>query len=169
MLRAQYIGMSLATVMCEFSLNHWFATSLFVSLFVCTGRHNKINIYGLKYRIQGQFSKNQLIQLLVRVSTSGKSMRWENSSKDWSTRNRKKKSECFAKFIKRIRRGLKNIQLLSCNLNVYCSCKLWIWFKTKLYNEKIDFFINHQKKLLSSLSSILSVVLSTILPLAYLA
>ena len=33
------------------------------------------------------------------------------SSKDWSTRNRKKKTECFAKFIKRIRRGLKNIQL----------------------------------------------------------
>ena len=45
------------------------------------------------------------------MSTSGKSMRWENPSKDWSTRNRKKKTECFAKFIKRIRRGLKNIQL----------------------------------------------------------
>ena len=41
MLRAQDIGMSLATVTCECSLNHWFSTSLFVSLFVYTGRHNK--------------------------------------------------------------------------------------------------------------------------------
>ena len=39
------------------------------------------------------------IQLLIRVSTSGKGMRWENPSKDWSTRNRKKKTECLAKFI----------------------------------------------------------------------
>ena len=45
------------------------------------------------------------------MSISGKGMRWENPSKDWSTRNRKKTSECFAKFIKRIRGGLKNIQL----------------------------------------------------------
>ena len=34
MLRARYIGMSLATVLCECSLNHWFCTSLFVSLVV---------------------------------------------------------------------------------------------------------------------------------------
>ena len=34
MLRARYIGMSLATVLSECSLNHWFSTSLFVSLVV---------------------------------------------------------------------------------------------------------------------------------------
>ena len=53
----------------------------------------------------------RLIQLLIRVSTSERGMCWENSSKDWSTRKRKKKTECFAKFIKRIRRGLKKVQL----------------------------------------------------------
>ena len=39
------------------------------------------------------------IQLLIKVSTSEKGIRWENASKDWSTRNRKKKTECFAKLL----------------------------------------------------------------------
>ena len=34
MLRVQYISMSLAIVICECSLSHFFSTSLFVSLFV---------------------------------------------------------------------------------------------------------------------------------------
>ena len=55
------------------------------------------------------------LQLLIRVITPERGMHWENPSKDWSTRNRKKKIECFAKFIKRIRRSLQK-----CTTSVVC-------------------------------------------------
>ena len=53
-LRAQYLVMSLATVICECSLNLWFSTSLFAQVCLCTPGATT-NIYGRKYRIQGQF------------------------------------------------------------------------------------------------------------------
>ena len=59
MLRAHYISMSLATVVWECSLNQ-FSTALLVSLFVNREpQQYTTNIYGRKYRIQGQFIKRQ--------------------------------------------------------------------------------------------------------------
>ena len=55
----RYISMSLATVICECSLNQ-FSTSLFVSFFVqWEPQQIFIFIYIYKYRIRGQFSKSQ--------------------------------------------------------------------------------------------------------------
>ena len=56
MLRAHYISMSLATVIWECSLNQFFYFT--VHKFVCKPRATT-NIYGQKYRIQGQLSKSQ--------------------------------------------------------------------------------------------------------------
>ena len=81
------------------------------------------------------------MQLLIRVSTSERGMRWENPSKDWSTRNRKKKIECFAKFIKRIKEAWKMY-------NFNCLCKLWIWFTTKINKVKLIFFYQPSKEVI---------------------
>ena len=95
------------------------------------------------------------------MSTSERGMRWEAPSKDWSTRNRKKKIECFAKFIRESKGAWKMY-----NFNFLC--KLWIWFTTKINKVKLT-FLSTIKRCYCLLSPIPSAVLSTILPLAYLA
>ena len=63
------------------------------------------------FEVYHRFERDKgLTELLIRVSTSERGVRWENPSKDWSTRNWKKEIECFANFRKRIRRSLKNVQ-----------------------------------------------------------
>ena len=121
MLRAQYLVMSLATViiMWMFIKPLIFYFTVCLSLFVYTRSHSKyLWLMGVTTEYRANLvslfvcfphvcllvkmvstTVTRSIQLLIKVSTSGKGIRWENPSKDWSTGNRKKKTECFAKFI----------------------------------------------------------------------
>ena len=89
-------------------------------------------------------------------------MRWEYRSKDSSTRNRKRKVFNMLQSLWRESEGPWK------RYNLNCLFKLWIWCTTKTKKVKL-IFLSTIKRSYCPLSPIPWTVLSTVLPLAYLA
>ena len=85
-------------------------------------------------------------------------MRWENSSKDWSTevQETEKRKLNVLRSLYRESKGAWKMY----NFN-NCLCKLWIWFTTKINKVKLIFLSTIKLKKLLSLEPNPSAVIST--------